>query len=43
MVYGIEVAKFGQQIGIRSVWSRQKVFLNGIAIVPLECMNLPDG
>ena len=42
-VYGIKVAKYGQQIWIISIWTRQTVVLNVRASVSLECMNFPDG
>ena len=43
MMYGIEVAKVGQRIGISSEWNFQTVILNGRASVSLECINLPNG
>ena len=42
MVYGIEVAKVRQRMGISSVWTCQTVVLNCREIVLLECMSLPD-
>ena len=43
MVYVIEVAKFGQWIGISSIWNCQTVVLNCRAIVLRECMSSPGG
>ena len=43
MVYGVKVAKFGQRIGISSVWTRQTVVLDCRVSVSLECMSSPDG
>ena len=38
MVYGIDVKKVGQRIGISRVWTRQTFVLSGRASILLECM-----